>query len=431
MPRVVWFKKCNANGNGNGLRSITGATPRRDRRRHRPLLAPFDLSRLRATLSSHPLTPRLLARLLALSLAPATSLLLLDWYALSHPALSLSSLPLRPILAAADPDHALALLDSLSASRLPSLRESLLLPLLRSLPPGRALHLLDQMPCRFAVAPSFCSYNVILSTLARADCHADALLLYRRMLRDRVPPTTFTFSVAAHGRVAEAAMLLDEMLLMGCAADVNTFNDLVLGLCGLGRVREAARLVDRMMTRGCMPSAVTYGFLLQGLCRTRQADEACALLERLPEVNVVMLNTVIRGCLTEGKLARATELYEMMGSKGCPPDVHTYNILMHGLCKLGRFGSAVRMLDKMEENGCAPNIVTYSTLLHSFCRNGMWDDARTMLDQMLAKGFSMNSQGYNGIIYALCKDGKLDQATRLVQEMKSQGASRIFARTIQ
>jgi pentatricopeptide repeat protein len=70
-------------------------------------------------------------------------------------------------------------------------------------------------------------------------------------------------------------------------------------------VREAARLVDRMMTQGCMPSAVTYGFLLQGLCRTRQADEACALLGMLPEVNVVMLNTVIRGCLTEGKLARA------------------------------------------------------------------------------------------------------------------------------
>jgi hypothetical protein len=44
----------------------------------------------------------------------------------------------------------LALLDSLPASRLPPLRESLLLPLLYSLPPGCALHLLDQMPHRFA-----------------------------------------------------------------------------------------------------------------------------------------------------------------------------------------------------------------------------------------------------------------------------------------
>jgi hypothetical protein len=117
---------------------LPAATPRRDRRRHRPLLAPFDLSRLRATLASHSLTPRRLARLLALPLTPATSLLLFDWY--------VSSLPLGPILAAADPDRALALLDSQPASRLPPLRESLLLSLLRSLPPGRALHLLDQMP---------------------------------------------------------------------------------------------------------------------------------------------------------------------------------------------------------------------------------------------------------------------------------------------
>ena len=101
---------------------------------------------------AHPAPP---GRLLVLPLAPATSVLLLDWYASSHPALSLSSLPLRPILAAADPDRALALLDSLQASRLPPLRESLLLPLLRSLPPGHTLHLLDQMPRRFAVAPSY------------------------------------------------------------------------------------------------------------------------------------------------------------------------------------------------------------------------------------------------------------------------------------
>ncbi|OEL13162.1 Pentatricopeptide repeat-containing protein [Dichanthelium oligosanthes] len=312
------------------------------------LLAPFDLSRLRATLSSHPLTPRRLARLLALPLSPATSLLLLDWYASSHPALSLSSLPLRPILAAADPDRALALLDSLPPDRLPPLRESLLMQLLRSLPPGRALHLLDQMPRRFGVTPSFRSYNVVLSTLARADCHADALGLYRRMLKDGVPPTTFTFGVAARalcrlgradealallrgmarhgcvpdavlyqtvihslcdqGGVAEAATLLDDMFLMGCPTDVNTFDDVVRGLCGLGRVRDAARLVDRMMMKGCAPSMLTYGFLLQGLCRARQLDEALAMLGRVPEVNAVLFNTVIGGCLAEGKLAKATEL---------------------------------------------------------------------------------------------------------------------------
>ncbi|XP_062211543.1 uncharacterized protein LOC133912700 [Phragmites australis] len=127
-------------------------------RRQPELLAPFDLSRLRVTLSSHPLTPRRLARLLALPLSPATSLLL-DWYAAFHPPLSLSSLPLRPLLAADDPDRTLALLDSLPASRMPPLRESLLLPLplFRSLPAGRALHLLDQMsrsPVTSTEAPS-------------------------------------------------------------------------------------------------------------------------------------------------------------------------------------------------------------------------------------------------------------------------------------
>ncbi|KAI4999568.1 hypothetical protein ZWY2020_004157 [Hordeum vulgare] len=122
------------------------------------------------------------------------------------------------------------------------------------------------------------------------------------------------------GEVAEATTLLDEMFLMGCSADVNTFNDIVHGLCMLGRLREAARLVDRMMIRGCLPNIMTYGFLIQGLCRARQVDEARTMLGRVPELNVVLFNTVIAGCLLDGKLTEATELYEIMGSKGCPPD---------------------------------------------------------------------------------------------------------------
>ncbi|KAF0928377.1 hypothetical protein E2562_003197 [Oryza meyeriana var. granulata] len=50
------------------------------------LLAPFDLSRLCATLASRPLTLRRLGRLLALLLSPSTSLL--TWYTSSDPARS-------------------------------------------------------------------------------------------------------------------------------------------------------------------------------------------------------------------------------------------------------------------------------------------------------------------------------------------------------
>ncbi|CAD6226487.1 unnamed protein product [Miscanthus lutarioriparius] len=460
------------------------------------LLAPFDLSRLRATLSSHPLTPRRLARLLALPLSPATSLLLLDWYASSHPALSLSSLPLRPILAvgAADPDRALALLDSLPRSRLPPLRESLLLPLLRSLPPGRALHLLDQMPRRFAVTPSFRSYNVVLSTLARADCHADALLLYRRMLGDRVPPTTFTFGVAARalcrlGRAGDALALLRGMARHGCVPDAVLYQTVihalvaqggsprprrsstrccsaVLGLCGLGRVREAARLVDRMMMQGCTPSAVTYGFLLRGLCRTRQVDEACAMLGRLPEVNVVILNTVIRGCLAEGKLARATELNGMwdearamldqmsakgfsmnsqgyngivyalgkdgkldeamrlvqeMKSQGCKPDICTYNTIIYHLCNNDQMDEAEHIFGNLLEEGVVANGITYNTLIHALLRSGRWQEGLRLANEMVLHGFQLDVISYNGLIKALCKEGNVDRSMVLLEEMMTKG----------
>jgi len=86
-----------------------------------------------------PLThPHCLTLLLALPLSPATSLLLLDWYTSSCPALLLSSLPLRPTIATADTDRARGLLDFLPPC-------SVILPsAVPPLPvPSDALHLLD------------------------------------------------------------------------------------------------------------------------------------------------------------------------------------------------------------------------------------------------------------------------------------------------
>lgn len=195
------------------------------------LLAPFDLSRLRATLSSHPLTSRRLARLLALSLALATSLLLLDWYASSHPALLLSSLPLRPILAAADPDRVLVLLDSLPVSRLPPLRDSLLL---RSLPPGRALHLLDQMPRRFAVAPP----------------SAPTTSSSPRSPGPTATPTPCSCTTGCSG----TACLPPPSPSASPRA-----------LCRLGRAGDALALLRGMARHGCVPDAVLYQTVIHAL----------------------------------------------------------------------------------------------------------------------------------------------------------------------
>uniref|UniRef100_A0A0E0M6Z9 Pentacotripeptide-repeat region of PRORP domain-containing protein n=1 Tax=Oryza punctata TaxID=4537 RepID=A0A0E0M6Z9_ORYPU len=245
------------------------------------LLAPFDLSRLSATLASA-LSPRAASAASSCSRSPCH---------LPPPPHLLKILGPPLLLTSADPDRTLSLLDSLPSGFLP-LYESLLLSLLRSLPPGHALHLLDQLPRRFGVQPSFHSYNVVLSVLARADCHADALVLYGRMVhRDRVPPTTFTFGVTARalyrlsradealallrgmarhgcipdtvlyqtvihalcdqGGVAKATTRLNEMLFMGCTADVNTFDDVVRGMCGLGRVRE-----EMSQSEGCEGAVV-------------------------------------------------------------------------------------------------------------------------------------------------------------------------------
>ncbi|KAM0937680.1 putative tetratricopeptide-like helical domain superfamily [Dioscorea sansibarensis] len=396
------------------------------------LLKPFDLAELRESLVG--ITPRQVCRLLELPLDVSTCLDIFNWAGAqkgySH-SFDVYFVLIRK-LGEAREFKTIEFLLRKSREEGIVLRECLFIVIMKCYGcsgfPGNAVRVLDEMQVVFGCEPTFKSYNVALGILVGAGCHRMAANLFYKMLHGGVRLTTFSFSIVMKAlclmnevEVKEALKLLEEMLVIGCSVDVDTFNDVIHGLCKFGHMHDAGKLINRMQLRGCKPNALTYGVFLQGLCKNGQVDEARTHLSRVPNSNVVLFNTVIGGYLNEGRFEEAKCLYDNMKRNGCCPDFYTYSIIINGLCKAGRLGSARQLLSKMESQFCKPNIVTYTILIDAFCKLGRWEEIEGILEEMSLKGLNLNTVTYNCLVSGLCKDGNIKEAMEFIKRMKMEG----------
>ncbi|KAK2985344.1 hypothetical protein RJ640_008695 [Escallonia rubra] len=86
-------------------------------------------------------------------------------------------------------------------------------------------------------------------------------------------------------------------------------------------------------------------------------------------------------------MERAIEYLEIMVSRGCYPDIVTYNTLLTALCKDGKVDIAVEILNQLSSKGCSPVLITYNTVIDGLSKVGKTDCAIKLLDEMRGKNW--------------------------------------------
>ncbi|XP_073064981.1 uncharacterized protein [Primulina eburnea] len=161
-------------------------------------------------------------------------------------------------------------------------------------------------------------------------------------------------------------------------------------------------------------------------------------------------------CLCKAKRTDdALRLLNLMKSKGCRPDIITYNSLLHGLCKFGRVNEALLLLQSFKNEGyhveiqgfsclieglirtkqigmaeelfskafevnLIPDVVLYTIMMRGLSEAGRMADATKLLSNMIAKGVMPDTRCYNVLIKGFCDAGLLDQARSLQLEISQQ-----------
>ncbi|XP_044483008.1 pentatricopeptide repeat-containing protein At5g64320, mitochondrial-like [Mangifera indica] len=187
------------------------------------------------------------------------------------------------------------------------------------------------------------SYSMLIGSMCRRGQVDKAIRLRGLAYSSNTSYTTLTYTTIMHGlsklKMAKGIMvILSQMLVDGCALDVEVYCILIQSMSAQNRSKDSAFFFNLMVNEGLVPDRETMHTLL--CCLTSQSD----------------LHMVLSGI---DKLVSDSDIF----------DSSMYNILINSLWKEGLKSEASRLLDLMIEKGWVPDATTHRLLVGSFIKS--------------------------------------------------------------
>ncbi|XP_031482628.1 pentatricopeptide repeat-containing protein At3g18110, chloroplastic [Nymphaea colorata] len=174
------------------------------------------------------------------------------------------------------------------------------------------------------------------------------------------------------------------------------------------------------------PSPRMLATILAVLGKANQEALAEEIFERVePGIgNVVQVYNSMMGVhARHGRFGKVQELFDLMRSRGCEPDLVSFNTLINARAKSGMMpsGSALELLSDVRRSGLQPDTITYNTLISACSLGSNLEDAIKVYREMEAKGCQPDLWTYNAMISVYGRAGMAKQAELLFHELGRRG----------
>ncbi|XP_043688341.1 pentatricopeptide repeat-containing protein At4g02750-like [Telopea speciosissima] len=271
--------------------------------------------------------------------------------------------------------------------------------------------------------------------------YEEALILFRRMRRESVPPLNFTLSsvlkaLARQTRLKEGEAVQGLILKYGLDSDLTLQNSVLDLFSRCGRVDIARQVFEGMEDR----DVVSWNSMIYGYVNNSELDIACELFDRMPERNVVSWTTMICGCVTVGDMVEAQAIFDLMPVQDLTvwnvmisgfvdtgnitaalrffeampsSDIGSWNLIISGLCKAGQLECAWDFFNKMPKR----NVASWTMMVDGYVRIGDVINARYLFDQMPEK----NLVSWSTMIAGYARNGQPRLALDLFEQYEEQG----------
>ncbi|KAK9161337.1 hypothetical protein Syun_007678 [Stephania yunnanensis] len=272
--------------------------------------------------------------------------------------------------------------------------------------------------------------------------YKESLGLFRRMLRESIPPLKFTVSSilkclsrqkrlsegeSIHGLVVKLSFELDPMVqnsLIDVYArseeiivarkvfdgmshrDVVSWNSMISCYGNCYQVDAAIELFHSMPER----NVVSWTAMLCGYAKTGNMEEAQNMFDEMPVRDLAAWKVMISGYMDVGNFSAACCTFNKMPSN---KDIGSWNIMIAGLCKAGRLDFARDFFDRMPSR----NGASWCMLIDGYVKAGDVDNARLLFDQMNDK----NLVSWSTMIAGHAKNGQASHALKLFNQFKHLG----------
>ncbi|XP_020092061.1 pentatricopeptide repeat-containing protein At4g13650-like [Ananas comosus] len=197
------------------------------------------------------------------------------------------------------------------------------------------------------------SWTALLTCYGQNDCGEEALILFRRMLREGLSAPVFSVTGA----------------LRACSILTN--------------LQMGQQIHSKAVKLGIGDNLSVENSLITMYAKCGNVDFALKVFFLMPERNIVSWNALINGFSQHGHENDALKLFVLMQEEGIKPDDYTFTGILASCSRMGLVEEGCEYFEQMStEYELEPKMEQYACMVDLFGRAGRLNDAIEFIDAM-------------------------------------------------
>uniref|UniRef100_A0ACD5VHR4 Uncharacterized protein n=1 Tax=Avena sativa TaxID=4498 RepID=A0ACD5VHR4_AVESA len=304
--------------------------------------------------------------------------------------------------------------------------------------------------------PTAFVWNCMIRGYNSCNAPADALALFRAMLRRGVSPDNYTMAAvvsssaafadrkcrptgdSVHALVRKSGFVSDVFVLSGLVnlygsfrsvdnarevfeeirdRDVVSWTLMISAFAHCGQWDDVSRLLAEMQSEGTKPNKVTVISLLSACGQVQDVDRGRWVYARIGEYGIEadldVWNALISMYVKCGCMSDALKAFEGMPVR----NAKSWNTLIDGFVQTGKHKEALRMFEDMSSDGVIPDVITLVSVLSSCAQLGDLQKGRYFHNYIKDRGIRCDVILQNSLINMYAKCGHMAAAEMVFERM--------------
>ncbi|XP_031481816.1 pentatricopeptide repeat-containing protein At5g16860 isoform X1 [Nymphaea colorata] len=276
-------------------------------------------------------------------------------------------------------------------------------------------------------------WNTTIKEHVKHGLFADAVSLYKRMLKVGVKPDNFTFPFVLKA-CGELSALDDGKEIHryistdGFVANVFVYNALISMYARCGCIKNAHDIFNAMpadqrdvVSWNSIVAAYVQGGNpetgLQMFSRMQEYDEARLIKKRLIPDRISLVN-VLPACASLRYALGGKQIHGYAIRKGLSCDLFVNNAIIDMYCKCSLMLQAVKVFNRMATR----DVVSWNAMVTGYSQSGDCESAVQLFNEMQADDISLDVVTWSAVIAGYAQRGQGNEALTIFRKMQLSGA---------
>nr|AYM00825.1 pentatricopeptide repeat protein [Salvia miltiorrhiza] len=255
--------------------------------------------------------------------------------------------------------------------------------------------------------PNVFVYNALIGAFLTCFRPLQGLRYYVLMLRNAVPPTSYTFppvikSCRVLRFVGFGECVHAQVLRNGLGLHLHLQTAMVDFYSSLGMVVEARKVFEEMPER----DGFAWSTMISTHVRAGDLDSARRVFDQMPQKNTAASNTMIHGYAEAGDVNSVEALFRTLLER----DVVSWTTMINCYCKRELYLEALELFEEMKSTGTRPDNTTMATVISACAHLGALDKGKEMHLYMMQAEFNIDVYIGSALIDMYAKCGVVERA---------------------